>query len=62
MRCLYKIVEKIWLLGMQSLGYEKRMKKRFFFLILKVDFEKACNSINGKTLDYMMRRFGFCDV
>lgn len=30
-------------------------------LIFKVDFEKAYDSVNWNFLDYMMRRFGFCD-
>lgn len=30
-------------------------------LILKVDFEKACDSISWSFLDYMMHRVGFDD-
>ncbi|MCI21988.1 RNA-directed DNA polymerase (Reverse transcriptase), partial [Trifolium medium] len=31
-------------------------------LIFKVDFEKAYDSVEWSFLEYMLRRFGFCDV
>jgi hypothetical protein len=41
----------------EVVDYAKRAKKKC--LILKVDFEKAYDSVNWKFLEYMLRRFGF---
>lgn len=43
----------------EVIDFAKRNKKER--LIIKVDFEKAYNSVNWSFLDYMMRRFGFND-
>jgi hypothetical protein len=31
-------------------------------LIFKVDFEKAYDSVDWSFLEYMLRRFGFCEI
>jgi hypothetical protein len=41
----------------EVVDFAKRAKKEC--LILKVDFEKAYDSVNWNFLDYMLRRFGF---
>lgn len=43
----------------EVVDFSKRAKKEC--LILKVDFEKAYDTVNWNFLDYMMRRFGMCD-
>lgn len=43
----------------EVVDFPKRKKKKC--LILKVDFEKAYDSINWDFLDYMMDRLGFCE-
>lgn len=39
---------------------KKEKKKKKKCLILKVDFERAYDSVNWEILDYKMGRFGFC--
>lgn len=36
-------------------------KSRKHYLIFKVDFEKACDSVSCEFLEYMFVRFGFND-
>jgi hypothetical protein len=43
----------------EVIDYAKKLKKEC--LILKVDFEKAYDSVDWGFLDYMLRRFGFGD-
>ncbi|XP_024626859.1 uncharacterized protein [Medicago truncatula] len=49
--CLYKLLAKV--------DYAKKVKKQC--LILKVDFEKACDSVDWGFLVYMLVRMGFSD-
>lgn len=43
----------------EAVDYARKSGKECF--ILKVDFEKAYDSVNWKFLDYMMGRFGLCN-
>jgi hypothetical protein len=43
----------------ETIDYAKKARKSC--LVLKVDFEKAYDSVDLKFLDYMLGKFGFCD-
>jgi hypothetical protein len=44
----------------EVVNFAKRVGKEY--LISKVDFEKAYDSVDWGFLEYMLRRFGFCEV
>jgi len=53
------LVDRVMVIG-ELVDYAKKAKRKC--LILKVDFEKAYDSVDWSFLEYMLVRLGFCHM